>query len=284
MKTFIKLPYIAIISIIFFLSSCSKINSEAPENTEYEATYELSTNQAIADNTTEDANSILMEAAATKNLLGGNIYNLQTISSNLLKGSNIQVTPLVGFPKTITVNFGTTGLLSVNGKIRKGKITIVLTDSVKKSGSKATINFTDYSINNINKEGTVIWKNTSTNIATSWQRTIENGIITTPDGKYWKHSGVLYAVQMDGSATPNNLLDDMFLVTGNQTITNNAGIKRDCFITEALSIKANCGNIVSGKLNVKSNSHNALIDFGNGVCDNIVTISINGRPEKIINL
>ena len=68
------------------------------------------------------------------------------------------------------------------------------------------------------------------------------------------------------------------------TITNAAGKTRDCFITEALQKKTSCDNISAGKLKVQGGNHYAIIDFGNGDCDRIATISIDGQAPRTILL
>ncbi len=270
---------------VFFIagifSSCKKQNVLVETTAEQESTYELSTGQAVADNITEDANSLFMEAAANKNLLGSNTQNITTI--NCLNGASVTVTPAGSFPKTITINFGT-GNTAANGVIRSGKINVVLSDSVRKAGSKAVITFTNYYVNGFKKEGTITWTNTSTANAKGWQRKVENGKITAPDGRYWLHSGIRDAVQISGANTPNTLLDDVFLITGNHTVSNAAGKTKNTYITEALEKKVVCENIGTGKLRVEGDNHIAIIDFGNGDCDKIATISIDGNAPRTITL
>lgn len=270
----------AFILFISLSTSCKKQDIVADASPEQETTYELSTDQAVADNATEDANSIFMEAAATKNLLGSNTQAI--IIPNILNGAVVTVTPAAGFPKTIVINFGDG--ISANGSVRYGKINVVLSDSVRRAGSTAKITFTNYIINGFKKEGTITWTNTSTATAKGWQRKVENGKITAPGGRYWLHSGIRDAVQIAGANTPNTLLDDIFLITGNHTVTNAAGKTRSSYITEALQKKAVCENIGTGKLRVEGGNSNAVIDFGNGDCDKIATVSVNGDAPRTITL
>lgn len=248
---------------------------------EQETTFEISTGQALADNVTEDANSVFMEAAASRNLLGGSTQTITT--TNCLNGVAVSVTPASGFPKTIVINFGN-GHTAANGVVRAGKINIVLSDSVRKTGTTAVITFINYAVNGFKKEGSITVTNKSTATAKAWQRKVENGKITAPDGRYWLHSGVRDAVQIDGAATPNTLLDDTYLITGNHSVTNAAGKTKNCYITEGLQKKVVCDNIATGKLKVEGGNHIAVIDFGNGDCDKIATVSINGNAPRTITL
>jgi hypothetical protein len=143
---------------------------------------------------------------------------------------------------------------------------------------------TDYNVNGYKKEGTITWTNTSTATAKGWQRKVENGKVTAPDGRAWQHSGIRDAVQIAGANTPNTLLDDVFLITGNHTVTNAAGKTKNCFITEALQKKAACDNIGTGKLRLEGENGYAIIDFGDGTCDKLATVSINGGTPRAIYL
>lgn len=273
--------FAACILFISIISSCKKQDTPGTNDARQEIAFNLSTGQAIADNATEDVNSIFMEAAAVKNLLGSNTQAI--VTANNVNGAIVSVTPATGFPKTIVINFGDG--ITANGSVRYGKIIVVLSDSLRKAGSTAKITFNNYIVNGYKNEGTITWTNTSTSTAKGWQRKMENGKISTTNGRYWLHSGIKDAVQIGGAGTPNTLLDDIFLITGNHSVTNAEGITREAHITEALQKKAVCENIGTGKLRVVSDDgQDALIDFGNGDCDKIATVSVNGGEPRTIVL
>ncbi len=262
--------------LLIGLASCKKNDSSSGDD--FETTFELATDQGIADNLTQDANDVLNEAAADKGLMGAHTTDVFQ-STNILGCAVVTVTPATGFPKTMQIDFGT-GCSSPSGVFRAGKITVVLSDSIRRSGSTAVMTFTNYSVNGFKKEGTITWTNTSTATVKSWQRKVENGKITGPLGNYWLHSGVVDIVQTAGSTTPLNLLDDVFSITGNNTVTNAAGRTRTGTILTALQKKTVCNNIDMGTIKIQGPNHFAVIDFGNGTCDNVATISIDGRPSR----
>lgn len=260
--------------------SCKKNNSSA--SNELETTFELSSNQAIADNLTEDANDVLNEVAVQNNFSGGRETSVLE-TTGILGCAIVTINPLQGFPKTVTIDFGAAGCTSSNGVFRKGKIIVNISDSLRKSGSIAVMTFDNYSVNTFKVEGTITWTNTSSANARSWQRKCENGKITAANGVYWLHSGIKSIEQTAGVSTPNNLLDDAFSVTGNHTVTNAAGDSRTATILEALK-KTICENIDKGKIKLQGPNHYAIIDFGDGSCDRIATISIDGNTPRIILL
>lgn len=259
-------------------ASCKK--SEVIE--EFETTFELSGNQAVSDNLVEDAHDLLDEAAANANLMGARPGEALQ-SMNNLSCATVTITPASGFPKNIVIDFGA-GCTSQNGVFRKGKINVTLSDSVRRPGSTAVMTFDNYFVNGFKKEGTITWTNTSTAVVKSWSRQVVNGKITAPDGRYWLHSGLKNVTQTAGASTPLNLLDDVFSITGNHTVTNAAGNTRTANVTEALQKKTACENIDKGKIKIEGASHFAVIDFGDGTCDRVATISIDGRAPRTILL
>ncbi len=277
MKPKILLIAFTLISFVFSFVSCKKNDHTTDE---YETTFELSGDQAIADNLTEDANDVFTEAATDKDLMGG---RTPTETTGILSCATVTITPLLGFPKTIVIDFGT-GCTSPNGVTRIGKINIVLSDSVRSTGSTAVMTFVNYFVSGFKKEGIITWTNTSLPGSRSWQRKVENGKITAPDGRYWLHSGIRNVEQTAGVNTPNTILDDVFSITGNHTVTNAAGNTRVITTLTPLQKKVICENIDKGTIKVQGPNHYAIIDFGDGTCDRLATISIDGRAPRTILL
>ncbi len=260
-------------------SACKKDNNASSE---IETTFELSGDQAISDNLNSDAEYVLNEAGIDNNFSGNSPVTV-TSTLNILSCATVTVTPLQGFPKNITIDFGG-GCTSTNGITRSGKLYITLSDSLRKSGSVAVMTFENYYVSGFKKEGKITWTNTSQGSVKSWQRKCEDGKVTAPGGRYWLHTGMQEVAQTQGSSTPYNLLDDVFSITGSHTVTNDAGKSRTSEITEALEKKVSCENIDMGKIKIEGPNHFAVLDFGDGSCDKIATISIDGNTPRTILL
>ncbi|MEO8569490.1 MAG: hypothetical protein ABI419_10145 [Ginsengibacter sp.] len=267
------------IIVVVGFSACKKDNNSSSE---IETTFELSGDQAISDNLNSDAEYVLNEAGIDNNF-SGNTPATVTSTLNVLSCATVTVTPLQGFPKNITIDFGG-GCTSTNGITRSGKIYVTLSDSLRKSGSVAVMTFENYYVSSFKKEGKITWTNTSQASIKSWQRKCEDGKVTAPGGRYWLHTGTQDVVQTQGSSTPFNLLDDVFSITGNHTVTNAAGKSRISTITDALEKKVSCENIDMGKIKIEGPNHFAVLDFGDGSCDKIATISIDGNTPRTILL
>ncbi len=267
------------LAVSTFFISCKKNDDSSTAADEYETTFEISGYEAASDNLLQDDNDVLNEAAIDKGFMGNNFVNGTSGTTGILSCAVVTVTPLTGFPKNIVIDFGT-GCTSSNGITRKGKINVTLSDSLRKSGSVAVMTFDNYYVSGFKREGTITWTNTSAPGGKSWERKVENGKITAPSGNYWLHEGIKEITQTAGVSTPQDLLDDVYSITGYHTITNSAGKTRTSTILTALQKKTICSNIDQGTVKVQGPNHYATIDFGNGACDNIATISIDGRPAR----
>lgn len=268
---------------LLFLPSCEKEATGSEPDIEVEATFKLSEDQAISESMNDDANVVFFEAAATNNLVGARV-NQTFEATQTLSCATVSVTPQNSFPKTIVIDFGN-GCTSADGINRKGKINITLSDSVRHPGSRAVMTFENYFIQNYKVEGTITWTNTSTPNGISWTRQIVQGRVTVPiGGYYWLHEGTKTVVQTAGANTPLNFLDDVYSVTGSHTVTNPAGKMRTATITEALIKQVICHNVSKGKIKIQGPNHFAIVDYGDGTCDNVATISIDGNPPRTIVL
>lgn len=268
----------AVVAINSTLISCKK--DAVTDATEIETTFDLSGKQAISDGLTEDANDVLDETVESQNLSGA---REPLVSNGTTTCAQVTVSP-GAFPKTITLDFGTAGCTSNNGVTRSGVVTIVLSDSLRHTGTTATMTFQNYFVNGYHKEGTITWTNTSTAGTKSWHREVANGRITAPDGRSWTHSSARDITQVAGVNTPRVLIDDAFTVTGNGTVTNSNGATRTSTILTALHKQVLCAHIDQGSVRYQGPNHYATLDFGNGTCDNLATIAIDGYAPRTITL
>jgi hypothetical protein len=265
---------------IFFFSACQK--EETEPDPELETTFKLSEDQAISESINDDANVVFFEVSVNAGLYR---TNEPAQTTNTLSCATVTVTPQNTFPKTIVIDFGTGGCVSADGIARKGKINITLSDYLHNPGSTAVMTFENYATAGFKVDGTITWTNTSTPNGISWTREITGGKVTEPlGGYYWQHEGIKYITQTAGANTPLNLLDDVYSITGNHTVTNPAGKSRTVTILEALEKKTTCHNVTKGKMKIQGPNHFAVLDFGDGTCDNIATIAIDGNPPRTILL
>lgn len=276
------LSIVAIATLTIAAISCKKNETTVDE---IETTFELSNNQAVAENLNQDASDVIEEATARQGLIGGSGSCVNPNTMNWI-GQCATVTSSGNFPaKNIKIDFGT-GCTGANGVVRKGVINVLLTDSLRKTGSVATITFDNYYVNSFKKEGTITRTNTTVagSGTRSYNRKVTDGKITSADGKFWLHNSDVNITQIAGVNTPCDITDDVYTIEGARTVTNANGKTRTCTTQTPLQKKTNCNNIDQGILKIQGPNHFAIVDFGTGTCDNLATVSIDGRPARTVVL
>lgn len=297
--SFSKLPTAAIFAGILFLTSCKKDNNtSAINNPGPQLSVEAAQNDAIAEQQFNDVFNISMavqssDAGAEIGLgTGTNILYRATDADRIASPVSahcytVTVDPkgADNFPKTVTVDFGS-GCTGIDGKVRSGKIITVFSGPMMTAGSTASTTFEDYKVDSFMVDGTFAIQNTSTSNKMAWTVTITDGKITnTNSGKWIKRDAVHEHTQIEGNGTPFNPLDDVYEITGHATGSNSSGNSWSTDITQPLMRKFVCQWREKGKitLSLKSNSIIAVLDYGDGSCDDEATITISGIT-KTINL
>jgi hypothetical protein len=258
--------------------SCKKIN----DLQDTEETVDLSKKQSIADQFTDDAFNQMNDALESVGLVDGKKNT--NITGRITTCAAVSVSG-GSFPKTVTLDFGINGCTSgQNNVLRKGIITIVVSDTFRKPGSTAVMTFNNYYVNGYKKEGTITWLNTSAPGTRSWTRTYVNGVITAPDGRVWNHNSVRNISMVAGLSTPRDWSDDAYTITGTAQTVNPNGVSRQSTIQTPLHKEVSCDYIDQGSIFYQGNNHTLLLDFGNGTCDDQATVSVNNGTVRTITL
>lgn len=228
----------------------------------------------------DDLSSISMESADSNS--GGRIAEGDPVDDRICEG----VFSYVGTREegTITLDFGD-GCTDGHGNVRKGKITISHTGSFFLAGSTTVMTFIDYSINDIKVEG----KRTVVNITESDQEPLkfsvmlEGGKVTWTDGSFATRE-VDHVRVWERALNPIN---DRILVSGTASGSTRRGVAYASAISEDLVFVRNCrrsrraGLPVAG-INVITTTNKVItLDFGDGECDNEVSVTVNGVEEDI---
>jgi hypothetical protein len=211
------------------------------------------------------------------------LSELGSTTTNQARCFTITVVPNIPnvFPKTVTIDFGN-GCLGRDGKFRKGKIVSIYTNRMVVPGAKVSTTFIGYHVDSFKIEGTHITENTSTSNMQGWKVKVIDGKITNTNNNRWKKwNSVKDVLQVAGNGTPNFPLDDIYKIDGAATGSNSGGHTWSSLITESLIKKFACPWIVQGKIRLNRDGRTALLDYGNGNCDNQAIIYINGVPHII---
>jgi hypothetical protein len=189
------------------------------------------------------------------------------------------------YPKTLTLDFGT-GCTSADGIMRKGKLVYVFSDNIFSPGATAAVTFDQYVVNGYGILGTYsITNNSSEIIGVSISTQVTNGIITYPNQTNYHYSGNRSYLMTAGIATPFDITDDVYSVTGNSSFSNSYGATLVCNISTPLVKPVICHNVTAGVISfVYDDVVNGTLDFGDGTCDNQATLKIGANFTKTITL
>ncbi|MXV53316.1 hypothetical protein GS399_20315 [Pedobacter sp. HMF7647] len=184
---------------------------------------------------------------------------------------SIAVSPLSGWPKTLTLDFGQG--CTLNGVKRSGKITAVFTAPIFTTGAKVSLAFDNYTVNGTKVEGTKIYTNNGKNAAGNYSYTVDvTGAKFTKDSKSftWNCNRTIEWTKGFGTVTA---ADDEFSITGTANGTTPGGQNFTVATNSALIKKTACNFISAGILELKSAGKTWTLDYGSGDCDDQATVT-----------
>ena len=183
---------------------------------------------------------------------------------------------------SLRIDFGT-GCTDPRGNTRKGVIVVEHTGRWNEPGSILNISYENYSINGLSIEGnrkvTVLSVVDST---TTYDVVLTGGKITWPDGRVATRE---VNHRRERERHLNHLLDRLIIYgTAQGTFRNGRGYSIE--ILERLIYSRACSALgviipVSGVKFIKHGDRELTVDYGDGTCDNIVTLTNkNGRTVR----
>ena len=190
----------------------------------------------------------------------------------------------VSVPHIITIDFGPVNCLGNDGHWRRGQIIVTYTGPYWAAGSVRTIGFNGYHVDDNSITGTRTVTNNGQNSSGNYNWTIDvvNFTITKPNGNWFSRNSNRNREMIQGYGTINPW-DDVYLITGTANGQKSNGHTLNTTITNALRKEVGCKWIVSGTMDMAPNNLPVkTVDFGNGTCDNIATVTVNGISHTII--
>jgi hypothetical protein len=239
--------------------------------------------EASVDSYFEDAEDISSTAAMAPDIaLGGRAAGLDdrfcdNVKVKLMKKS-------LANSDTIVIDFGT-GCTDPRGNIRKGKIIIIFTGARLQIGNSITITFENFSVNDVKIEGTRTVKLTSVDPITH-EITLENGKVTWPDQTSATRTAHHFR-KWDTKGTLDRADDEVLLLTGGTAAGNNRNGKTyDMQILKDIVFKVTCFKQrrylpVAGEKLIEIDGKSLLVNFGEGECDNVIKVTIDGVTKEV---
>lgn len=278
MRKIILMTVSVLIAGLLLTVSCSKEDSTKIESGDIQVARE----ETMASNIFDDA---FVQANNAFSQKSGEINNTKSASMpGIVEKDSVIITidntdPAV-WPKTITIDFGS-GVTNNNIE-RKGKILVTVDGSYKLAGTKWIITFDGYEFNGYKVEGTktVIFEGTNELQQPFFSISVKDAKITWPDGKTFTWNSERQRTWTNIAFL--NPYENTFEITGTANGINTDGVAYSISITSPLLVSPGCNNILQGIIVISSEGNpDVTLDYGNGSCDNMATLSVGNASQEI---
>lgn len=186
-----------------------------------------------------------------------------------------------GYPVTLSLDFGN-GCTSNDSITRRGKISYTYSGPIYSSGSSITVLFDNYYVNGYGLQGLYSITNSSSDSTPQFAEHVTNGIFSYPDGSNYHYTSNKVITMTAGASTPLYFQDDVYSISGNSNFSSSSGNSVVLTVTTPLVKNLICPSVSSGIISFVYNTRiKGTIDFGNGDCDNIATLTAGGTVKTI---
>jgi hypothetical protein len=193
------------------------------------------------------------------------------------------------FPVRITIDYGPENHKILVRRTKeawvRGKIIIEKTGPHYVPNTQRTVTFEDYYFNDNHVEGDKLYenlgKNDAGNFVFAWTVEIK---VTTPNGKWISKIENKQREKIAGADT-KKIWDDEFLVTGSSSGSRSNGFtyNRTILDENPLLRKRVCRFPVKGTVSIVNSKRTYTLDYGDGECDALATITDSeGNTKEIV--
>ena len=272
-SNFRTLALACLASAALLTSSCNRNNDATPDDiTTAEDRSEDNSETAVSSDMTQMAGPVDPLAANSPNILTENDFHVR-FGACATRTFNATT-------HTLTIDFGTTNCLCPDGRYRRGKIIVRFTTDVNTRPSGAIVTRENYFVNDNQHTATRTFTDLG---AGSFTVAVTNAsIIRANNGGTHSWTANWTFTRTAGFGTPQ-VSDDVYNVTGSSTGTNRNGVGYTTTIATPLVKRADCFKyFVQGTVSItNSNNKTMTLDYGNGSCDNVATVTVNGHTRTI---
>ena len=271
---------------LFLFTSCSSDNNDSDSIVAEEELSSLAIEEAKEiteiDDTNENINEIIestyLEVASTNFFKSSDYKNQQ--DNRFLSDCVLISKELKDGYVEIILDYGE-GCITRKQHEAKGKIIIQMDPNMETRSIVLTYSFEDFFINDKEIEGSVEKKRSRSNDNGNPESQINKNVkITWDDGAYVTIEGMRTREWIEGK--DNKLWgDNVFSITGNWTITKKNGDIFNSTIMKPLIRNLACRFITSGVVEIKKADNTSQLDYGDGQCDDIATVTKNGKSYEI---
>lgn len=185
-----------------------------------------------------------------------------------------------GYPRTVTIDFGD-GCEGPYGHTKSGKIVVTISDALWNAGATRTVTLENFSIDDKDISGSRTTTNQGQNADGNWVVSRSGSLtVTDAEGAILSRTYEGAKEWLAGFGTDTTSTKE-YLKTGTGVITTPEGSTYSKTITEAIHVDHSCRYPLSGVVEMVGPEHTIQLNFGNGECDNLATITRDGESEEV---
>jgi len=259
------------------LTACQTSNDEVvSQETTNQITAAQVTLETEVDNTTEDVTVIVDQTFNEVQFSN----KTATPHDRYLPDCATVTKDVTDTTKDITIDFGSACELR-NGKTISGKVMMHWVKDSTALTVTIDVTFDNLFINDKHIEGgySVLREHSNSNGNPQSTHTF-NTTITWPDNSVASKQGSRTKELIEGQDT-RAWGDDVMSITGNWSFTRKDGTVHLATITTPLRREMSCRFIVSGVIALQKDNQAAVLDFGDGTCDDLGELTKDGTTETI---
>ena len=278
-KTKIMKKTLFVFKAVMLISMSTMIIQSCNKDNEIKEDLMSHKDMALAEATFDELQDIADEAAS------GNLESFKQGDDSqkaLLSSCATFTHDTLSSPKTLTVDFGTENCLGNDGRYRRGRVIVSYTGAYREPGHVHIFTTENYFVNDNQLLGTTEVENTGHNSDGNLVFTIEiDGQIIKEDGGVITRVSSRVREWIEGEETGTRF-DDVYLITGTHSGQASNGRGFEAETITPLRKEIGCRWIVSGSMQVDPNHREeGVLDFGNGNCDRLATVTLNGIVRTI---
>lgn len=294
--------FLILIGFCLILFSCKKENSNNPIDTqEIELSKVASEGDAQSEQSYSQIFDDVMGASDEVGVYGTGIFGREYGLDTAQRCFTVRVerpNAPQPFPVIVIISFPQSGCMGPDGRVRRGQIKTTYTNRLIVPGAESITTFLNFSVDSVTVGGTYKVKNMVEPIQITifppqynhkWLISVVGGRLGYPNGNVVEWNSTKTIEQVEGSHTLP-IQDNVFKIIGSSngaSIRNSVSTWWNSETIEPLFKRTTCRWIVKGKIRtVRRNLSNTspwvgILDFGNGTCDNIATLNVNGNIRTI---
>lgn len=282
--------------ILGFVLALTILSCSKQEDKDGRITAEDAKVSAQIDAMNDDVSSIVeeQEASTYSDAISGKTADLGfselTNCATVTRVPAFGTAPNVGDTVTKTIDFGQNCILD-SGNVVSGIIVITFVYDPVATSHTITYSFDNFIHNGIEYDGdktfTRTMITTAANPTEHPQVTMTIDVTATlPNGGVYHRVGTRTREIIEGFGNAI-LADNVYEITGSWVTTTPTGATQNSNITIPLKVKMSCVAvnkplIVYGIITIVTNNANASLNFGDGTCDNLAVLTVNGNSYDIV--